>query len=403
MALLLAKGEDFASWRGVEEFAVAYRDAAVRLATRKHPEGIAHLLELMEDLIAAVDQENSAMGNELERLVDELAHASEQGQLRSLLTGFYDRAYQHFARFGSPVALFRMSETFLHALADCCLRLARHQIEEPLPPVALVVMGPAGRREATRFCRVQLALVWDGVVPESLVLQLGEELVAWLRVCGVSLEETITPQNPDWRGSLEQWQDRFESAANKQDQRVLIELLRLADRTVLVGEDGVADRFGLLCQQYLSQRSFVGNLVERCLTLSNGIGMMGSLKLAKSGPHRGGFSLLDHAFLPLAAAIGGLCLIHGVDLVGTPERLRGLVRISKLDVDLAERTLHAWHCFSEHRLVLEQTAIPGQDCRDILHLMPSSLKAAEAERLKLSLETVADLQRYLQVSFGAYT
>jgi signal-transduction protein with cAMP-binding, CBS, and nucleotidyltransferase domain len=403
MALLLAKGEDFASWRGVEEFAVAYRDAAVRLATRKHPEGIAHLLELMEDLIAAVEQENSAMGDELERLVDELAHASEQGQLRSLLTGFYDRAYQHFARFGSPVALFRMSETFLQALANCCLRLARNQIEEPLPPVALVVMGPAGRREATRFCRVQLALVWDGEASEELMLQLGEELVAWLRVCGVSLEETITPQNPDWRGSLEQWQDRFESAADKQDQRVLIELLRLADRTVLVGENGVDDRFATLCQTYLRQRNIVGNLVERCLTLSNGIGMMGSLKLAKSGPHRGGFSLLDHAFLPLAAAIGGLCLMHGVDLVGTPERLRGLVRIGKLDVDLAERTLHAWHCFSEHRLVLEQAAIPGQDCRDILYLMPSTLKAAEAERLKLSLETVADLQRYLQVSFGAYT
>ena len=403
MALLLAKGEDFASWRGVEEFAVAYREAAVRLATRKHPEGIAQLLELMEDLIGAVDQENSAMQHELDRLVDELAHASEQGQLRSLLTGFYEHAYHHFTRFGSPVALFSMSETFLKALAACCLRLARNQIEEPLPPVALLVMGPAGRREATRFCRVQLALVWDGEVSEALMLQLGEELVAWLRVCGVALEETITPLNPDWRGSLEQWQDRFESAANRQDQWELIELLRLADRTVLVGEDSVADRFGALCQTCLSQRSFVGNLVERCLTLSNGIGMMGSLKLAKSGPHRGGFSLLDHAFMPLAAAVDGLCLMYGVDLVGTPERLRGLVRIGKLDVDLAERTLHAWHCFSEHRLVLEQSALPGQDCRDILHLMPSALSAADSERLRLSLETVADLQRYLQVSFGAYT
>ncbi|MDK9717328.1 MAG: DUF294 nucleotidyltransferase-like domain-containing protein [Trichlorobacter sp.] len=403
MALLLAKGEDFASWRGVEEFAVAYREAAVRLATRKHPGGIAHLLELMEDLIAVVDQENSAMQQELDRLVDELAHASEQGQLRSLLVGFYDRAYHHFARFGSPVALFRMSETFLQALADCCLRLAQQQIEEPLPPVALILMGPAGRREATRFCRVQLALVWDGEASEELMVQLGEELAAWLRVCGVNLEETITPLNSDWRGSLEQWQARLETAAARNDQRMLIELLRLADRTVLVSEDSVADRFGSICQTYLRQRIFIGNLVDRCLTLSNGIGMMGSLKLAKSGPHRGGFSLLDHAFLPLAAAVGGLCLMHGVDLVGTPERLRGLVRISKLDVDLAERTLHAWHCFSGHRISLEQSAIPGQDCRDILYLLPSTLKAAEAERLRISLETVADLQRYLQVSFGAYT
>ena len=113
--------------------------------------------------------------------------------------------------------------------------------------------------------------------------------------------------------------------------------------------------------------------------------------------------MLDHAFLPLAAAVAALSLMHGVDLVGTAERLRGLVRSNKLDVDLAERALHAWHCFSEHRLALEQTAILGQDCRDILHLIPTTLKTAELERLRLALETVADLQRFLQVSFGAYT
>lgn len=402
MALLLAKGEDFASWRGVEEFAVAYREAAVRLASRRHPEGIAQLLELTEDLLSVVEHENSNMAEELERLVKELSSAGEQSQLRTLLADFYDRAYRHFGRFGSPIALFSMTETFLCALGDCCLRLARQQIDAPLPPLALLVMGPAGRREATRFCRVQLALVWDGEAPEALMVQLGEELVAWLRVCGVSLEESITPLNPDWRGNLEQWQARFDAATAKNDRRVLIELLRLADRTVLAGENTVADKFGGICRQYLGQRNFIGNLVERCLLLSNGISMMGSLKLEKSGPHRGGFSLLDHAFLPLAAAVAALSLMHGVNLVGTPERLRGLVRISKLDVDLAERTLHAWYCFSEHRLVLEQTAMPGLDCRDILHLLPATLGAAESERLRLSLETVADLQRYLQVSFGAY-
>ena len=282
MALLLAKGEDFSSWREVEEFAVAYREAAVSLASRRHPAGIAHVLELMEDLLLAVERENSGMHDELERLISELANASEQQQLRTLLAGFYDRVYHHFSCFGSPPALFSMTETFLRALAECCLRLARQQIDSPLPPIALIVMGPAGRREATRFCRVQLALVWDGEVPEALMVQLGEELVAWLRVCGVALEETITPLNPDWRGSLVQWQDRFESATSRQDQYVLIELLRLADRTVLGGDDQVADTFGALCQKYLSQRSFVGNLVERCLSLSNGIGMMGSLKLEKS-------------------------------------------------------------------------------------------------------------------------
>jgi CBS domain-containing protein len=249
---------------------------------------------------------------------------------------------------------------------------------------------------------MQLALVWDGDVSGELMEQLGEELVAWFRVCGIALEETVTPLAPEWRGSIEQWQGRFEAAAKQSERLVPIELLRLADRTVLVNEGEVAERFGALCRQYLGRQVFIGNLAERCLLLSNGIGMMGSLRVGKSGPHRGQFSLLDHALLPLAATVAASCLMHGVDLIGTPERLRELVRISKLDVKLAERALHAWHCFSELRLFIEQKALPGQDCRDILHLTPAALHADESERLRLSLETVADLQRYLQVSYGAY-
>jgi len=403
MALLLAKGEDFASWRGVEEFAVSYREAAVKLASQKHPEGIAQFLELVEDQLAGIERENSLLNDELEQLVTELADAAGQGQLRPLLARFYDGAYRHFKRFGSPTAFFTMSEIVLRALAGSCLRLAKQEMDVELPPVALVVMGPAGRCETTRYCRIQLALIWDGVVSEELMVQLGEELVAWFRVCGIAVEETVTPLNPHWRGSLAQWQTRFEAAPDKGDQAELIELLRLADRTVLVSEGKLADRFEQLCIRYLGQRNFIGNLVKRCQSLSNGIGMMGNLRLEKSGPHRGTFSLLDHALLPLAAAVTAIRLLHGVDRAGTPERLRQLVRIGKLDVDLAERALNAWHCFSEHRLSLEQQADPGQDCRDILNLVPTTLDSAESGRLHLSLETVADLQRYLQVSFGAYT
>jgi len=319
-----------------------------------------------------------------------------------LLAAHFELVCHHYSQFGSPVAFFGMTDLFLRDLSACCLRLARQQIAVTLPPVALLAMGPAGRREATRFCRMQLALVWDGDVAVELMEELGEELVAWFRVCGIALEENVTPLSPEWRGSLEQWQARFEEAAKHSNRSVPIELLRLTDRNVLVSEGEVAERFGVLCRSYLSRQGFIANLAERCLLLSNGIGLMGSLRLGKSGPHRGQFSLLDHALLPLAASVAASCLMHGLDLTGTPERLRELVRIGKLDVNLAERALHAWHCFSELRLSLEQKALPGQDCRDILHLTPAALSADESERLRLSLETVADLQRYLQVSFGAY-
>lgn len=76
------------------------------------------------------------------------------------------------------------------------------------------------------------------------------------------------------------------------------------------------------------------------------------------------------------------------------------MRNGRLDVDLAERALQAWHLFSRHRLTLELAASPGQDCRDILNLDLALLNHDDQEQLRTSLETVADLQRHLHVSFG---
>lgn len=403
MALLLAKGDDFNTWRGVEEFSTAYRDAAVQLASRRDPAAIAVTLVELEELLGAAEEVNRHAGVELEQVLLDLAAAADLSALRLLQTRWYEACYRHFRHFRSPNAFFNLSFRFLSAFAARCFQLAADQLAEPLPAAALFVFGPAGRHEPTRHCRVQLGLFWDGDQRhETLMDRLGQELTAWFRVCGVILEENVTPLQSEWRGNLDSWRRRFEQAAQREERSALIELLRLADRAPLFSTGGAAEAFSSLCNDYLLRRPFVGNLVERCTALSNGITMMGHLKLEKSGPHRNSFAMLDHGLLPLAAAVTAICLMQGVSIEGTPERLRQLVRIGKLDVVLAERALHAWHFFSRQRLMLELEAETGLDCRDIMYLDPVSLSPVELEQLHSALETVGDLQRYMQVCYGSY-
>lgn len=403
MALLLAKGDRLSDWRGLDEFVADYRQAAIKAAATRPADAMDGLLALIRDELGQLARANRQFIEHQAQVVDRLALVDTRDDLRHLLTGFFEVAYGHFRRFQSPPAFFEAANGFLAGLVNMQVANLRQQGEVALPPLTLLTLGPAGRLEYTRFCRVQLALVWDGAgtaAEDRLMADFSEELIAWLRACGVALDEAITPLQPIWRGSFGQWRDRLESGITRNDAGVLIELLRLVDQAVLVDEEGLAGRFRSLCSQQLHRRPAVANLVERSTTLSNGLGLMGGFRLNRSGPYRGSFGLLQHALLPLGACVGGLCLHHDLVEDGTPRRLRELVRNGRLDVDLAERTLQAWHLFSRHRLTLELTALAGQDCRDILNLDPARLSQDEQDQLRSGLETVADLQRHLHVSFG---
>lgn len=403
MALLLAKGDRLADWCGLDEFVAGYRRAAIRAVAVRQPDAMGDRLAEIRDELGAVAAENRSFIELTAQLPERLAAIDTRDGLRELLHGFYTSAYGHFRRFQSPPAFFEAANGFLAALTNMQVATLRQQDEVGLPPLALLALGPAGRLEYTRFCRVQLALVWDGAgtaAEDRLMAGFAEELMAWLRASGIALDESVSPLHAHWRGSLAQWRIRLEAGIERGDMGGLIEQLRLVDQASLVDEQGLATRFRSLCSEQLHRRPAVANLVERSTSLSNGLGMMGGFRLNRSGPYRGSFDVLQHALLPLGACVAGLCLHHDLVEDGTPRRLRELVRNGRLDVDLAERALQAWHLFSHHRLTLELTASAGQDCRDILNLDLARLTHDEQEQLRICLETVADLQRHLYVSFG---
>lgn len=403
MALLLAKGDTFTDWRGVDEFVAVYREAAIKLATVKHPEAIAGMLADIGEGLGELAAENRRFIDETRQITDSVSAGCDQERLRELVARFYGRAYDYFRRFAAVPAFFEAANGFLVSLASMQVASLKQQSVAPLPPLAVFVLGPAGRLEYTRFCRIQLALVWEGngnAAQDRQMAEFSDALIAWLRACGIALDEAITPVQPSWRGTLAQWHERLDTGIARGGSGQMIELLRLVDQAALVDAQGLAGRFRALCSQHLHRRSAVANLVERSTSLSNGLGMMGGFRLNRSGPYRGAFDLLNNALVPLAACVAALCLHHDIVEDGTPRRLRELVRNGRLDVDLAERALQAWQLFSHYRVTLELSASVGQDCRDILNLDLASLSHHQQEQLRASLETVADLQRHLHVSFG---
>ncbi|MGD0586461.1 MAG: putative nucleotidyltransferase substrate binding domain-containing protein [Oryzomonas sp.] len=401
--LATAKGSDISAWRAAGEFGAAFRQALLKRSALCRSEEAEALFGETCHALEALAAENDERVARLEGIVAQTAASADPSRLGELCSAFYAELYDHFGCYGSAVAFYHLSSLFLRELTGSLNRYALQRLGwsgEQLPDMALVAMGPTGRREFSPFCPLQLALVsgqtadgeMEAVSRYCGVLQEGFE------ACGLQVDGEISPLNSPWRGSLPEWGRRLEQGLARGKQRELVELLRLADHEPLHPTGVVGEEFRALVLSQLQQsRRALGDLVTRLGRLSNGLGIMGGWRLERSGPHRGLFRLFEHALLPLSAAVSALVLINRVDAVDIPLRIRALLGRGVLDVDTAERLLQSWHILNELRLLRERELFPSRNRAAALYLDVTALDEEKRRMLREALETINNVQRRVSV------
>jgi signal-transduction protein with cAMP-binding, CBS, and nucleotidyltransferase domain len=405
-ALVTAKGSDINAWRAAGEFGAAFRQALLERSAHCGSEEAGVLFDetcqALETLAAANDEGVAR----LERIVVQTADCTDPVRLGELYGAFYAELYDHFGCYGSSTAFYHLSTLFLHELTGSLHRYTLQRLGpsgERLPGMMPMALGPAGRREFSPFCPLQLALVSGEAVDgdqEGISRYCGI-LHEGFKACGLLIDGEITPVNSPWRGSLPEWGRRLEQGLARGKQRELVELLRLADHEALLPIPGLEGEFRALALAQLQQsRRAMGDLVTRLLGLSNGLGIMGGWRLERSGPHRGLFKLFECALLPLSAAVAALALINRVDAVDIPQRIRALLGCQTLDVDTAERLLQSWHLLNELRLMREREVFPGRDRTAVLYLDVTALDEETRWALREALETIDNAQRRVSIAYS---
>ncbi len=402
--VISSKGSDINAWRPAADFGVTFRRALLdKTATLTSAQAETLFRDVGEELERRAHGHDAALAG-IRLLMEEAATTTEPARLGDVIREFYGACYALFARHRSAPAFYRISEAFLAVVARRAVDFAMTVpglANDTTPLSALITLGPAGRHEFSPYCRLQLVLVHDeaGPMPDGL----GQALHEFFESVGLHPDTAITPRNPGWCGTLVQWRQRLADELEEGASVDLIDLLRLADQTALLAAEGLAGEFGALCLSLLrNSPATLAFLVTRILGLSNGLGVMGGLRLERSGPYRGRFALLDHALLPLTASVTALSLITGGTAVGTPQRIRELLARRKLNVEQAERLLEAWHTLNELRLARERDLFPNWDDQASLYLVPETLPDADMERLREALEIVAILQRHVAITFSAW-
>lgn len=406
--VISSKGNDFSAWRAAENFGATFREALLKRAATLTSEQAGELFLDVGQVLERSALEHEADLLRIRRMVHEVATVDESTRLGEIVQEFYGASYALFGRNRSAPAFYGLGEEFLMALGGTVIAVAGKKLgplSRRLPPLALIALGPAGRREFSPFCRLQLLLLHGEIDPSygELLGLLGRALHETFEAAGLQPDEVVTPRNPDWRGTPAQWRQRLARGLEGGQADGLIDLLRLADQSPLHDQGNLgADFRGACLEQLAGNKTAMQSLVTRLNSLSKGLGLMGGIRLERSGPFRGLFRLLDHALLPLSAGITALSLMCGIDARESTRRIRELQGHGWLDVEMAERLLEAWHLFNMLRLTRETEKHPDWGNQEAFYLGTAALSETGQDEIRECLETVAALQRHVGITFSGW-
>lgn len=399
--LISAKGNDIAAWRAAGDFASSYRQ---KLLEQTASGGFGTADELFTNAASSIEKlakEHETLVSQLDGLLNEIAASPQPTRLKELTPRYYNALYHHMELFQSAPVFYQMSMAYLRQTSSSLVSYAADQLglfAQRMPKVSLVALGPAGRSEFTPFCPLQLLMVHEETDASGLetVNLFSHILHSGFEEIGLRIDTVITPRNPAWRGSLEQWKQRCVKGLEEQEDSDVIDLLRLADQQTLPPNEEIGQKLKKINIPLLrANRPALSNLVSRMISLSNGLSIMGNLKLERRRPETGLFCLLDHGLLPLSAAVSVLTLIKQATADDVPRRIRELLYRSELDVELTERILATWHTLHEFLLLREKSFSIGPNNNQPFYLNPAELDETRLEVLKGALDSVAFIQRQI--------
>lgn len=407
MALVISvKNRDISNWRAAGEFAVKFREALLGQTANLLSDEVENLFLDVENTL---EQGAAAHDQALLRMREMMALASrtyDPAALRKIVNDFQAEISCFFSWNRSATAYFRLQAEFYEALAVAVVKISRQKagLSDILDqPLALIALGDGGRDEFSIKGKLQLLLIHDDTMSLESAALLGETLHATFLECGLLPDDLISSRHVPWRSTKKELIGRLINSTKGGSPKELQELIALVDQRLLYNENDFGAELRNECLKLISgSHSAVLMLVERLHALNSGIGLMGGVRLEKSGPGRGKFRLCANALQPLSYAVAALSLLKEETSFATPDRIRGLLLKGHLDVETAERLLNAWHNFNEHRAVLEaQNHVDGVNI-DEFYLDYSTMEESAQQEFKNSLEATAALLRHVFITFNSW-
>lgn len=257
------------------------------------------------------------------------------------------------------------------------------------PPArwCVLVLGSGGRGESALIPDQDNAIVHAGSESDDAwFAEAGRRIAETLDQAGIPLcKGGVMAKNAAWRRSLADWEQEVERWIRKKEGKELLNVDIFFDCAPVHGDRTLAAELrrhaiAAAGRSPLFLRLLAAELENR----GSALGLFGFLRT-----QQGRFDIKLGGFLPIVTAARVMALKHGVDALGTGERLAELAQRNAVNADDAANLVRAYG-FLIQQLLVQQTADIAAGLKPSTRVDPRHLHPALKPALKSALR-LADL------------
>ncbi len=285
-------------------------------------------------------------------------------------------------------------------------RLSADGLGRPPVPWSFVAAGSEGRREQTLKTDQDSGLVYADP-PEDLEAEAAAYFARLARAIGDGLAQVGVPrceggymaENPRWCQPLAVWRRRVASWFEEPEPVHLLEASVYLDMRPVAGDDGPGRELATwACGEAPRYPVFLRLLARSATERRPPIGLLGRLRTAWTGTHRGTIDLKGSGVFPVTQAMRVYALAFGLTATGTLDRLAGAAARGAFTPAEAADLEAAYRVILRVRLDHQLAAVAAGRPPDN-RVAPRRLGRIDRAALTEAFRTVASLQRAVAERF----
>jgi CBS domain-containing protein len=209
----------------------------------------------------------------------------------------------------------------------------------------------------------------------------------------------IMAKNPEWRLSLQQWQETVAKWTRTPTEDAVMRVTIFFDIRAVYGEQGLAEKLQqTMLREAKSNTIFIAALASNALGATPPLGVFRRFIVEHDGEHKESVNIKKRGILPITDIARLHALAHGLPQVNTDERITALAKAGVLQIKNARNLSDALHTLQQARID-EQCRLISAGEQPGNYINPRALGTMGKEQLRDAFTIIKEAQSAIKLRY----